>query len=313
MTDTNTAKLIGQLRILHQLTNTEIQIAQTRLAQARNDTVRQQFTTNAANAQERAGLIATTLRELGGVPDVVTPALGRVTALVKAVVEQGQPLTAALFGDLTLEHQLLDRATYLEALATAAEDIDTQMLARRLQAAHQETIEWINSVLAQEAAGTSTAVRPTPVQKTLGRLTRAANYPSRWTAARINATAEAVARTRSRVGTVTDAAVDSLTTGRDAGLQQAERIATRRGARTIASALHRTRVLAGGLSEDELPVDNYDDLTVGEVESEVQRLTDSGALAALLRYEQNHKDRAGASNAIKEQLVAVKAQESARN
>jgi Ferritin-like domain len=313
MTDTNTVKLIGQLRILHHLTNTEIQIAQARLAQARNDTVRQQFTTNATNAQERAGLIAAALRELGGVPDVVTPTLGRITALVKAVVEQGQPLTAALFGDLALEHQLLDRASYLEALADTAEDIDTRMLARRLQAAHQETIEWINSVLAQEAAGQSTAVRPTPVQRALGRLTRAANYPSRWTAARINATVEAVSRTRSRVGTVTDAAVDSLTTGRDAGLQQAEQIATRRGARTIASALHRTRVLAGGLSQDELPVDNYDDLTVGEVESEVQGLTDSGALATLLRYEQNHKDRAGASAAIKNQLATVQAQQSNRN
>lgn len=313
MTDTKTTKLVAQLRILHQLTNTEIQIAQTRLAQARNDAVRQQFTTNAANAQERAGLIAATLRELGGVPDVVTPALGRVTALVKAVVEQGQPLTAALFGDLALEHQLLDRATYLEALADTAEEIDTQMLARRLQAAHQETIEWINSVLAQEAAGKTTAVLPTPVQKTLARLTRAANYPSRWTAARINATAETVARTRSRVATVTDAAMDSLTTGRDAGLLQAEQIATRRGARSLASTLHRARVLAGGLSEDELPVDNYDDLTVGEVESEVQGLTDSGALATLLRYEQNHKDRAGASSVIKNQLLAIKAQESARN
>jgi hypothetical protein len=313
MTDTNTAKLVGQLRILHQLTNTEIQIAQTRVAQARNDTVRQQFTTNAANAQERSALIAATLRELGGVPDVVTPALGRATALFKAVVEQGQPLTAALFGDLALEHQLLDRATYLEALAHAAEDVDTQLLARRLQAAHQETIEWINSVLAQEAAGKATAVRPTPVQQAVGRLARVANYPTRWTAARINAAAEAAARTRSRVATVTDAAVDSLATGRDAGLQQAEQIATRRGASSIASALHRTRVLAGGLSEDELPIDNYDDLTVGEIESRVQDLTDSRALTALLRYEQNHKDRAGASNAIKNQLVVVKAQESARN
>jgi hypothetical protein len=104
-----------------------------------------------------------------------------------------------------------------------------------------------------------------------------------------------------------------LAAGRDAGLQQAEQIATRRGARTIASALNRTRVLAGALSENELPVDNYDDLTVTEVESKVQELTDSDALAALLRYEQNHKDRAGASTAIEDQLVAVKAQESARN
>ena len=313
MTHRNTDKLIGQLRILHHLTNSEVQIAQTRRTQARNDSVRQEFTTNAANAQQRAGLIAAALRELGGVPDVVTPALGRATALAKAVVEQAQPITAALFGDLALEHQLFDRARYLEVLADAADHDDTRALARRLQAAHQETIEWITSVLAQEASGKPTAVQPTPVQKAVGRLTRAANYPTRWAAARINRTAEALARTRLRVATVTEAAADSLTAGRDAGLQQAERIATQRGARTIATTLHRTRVLTGGLTEGELPVDNFDDLTVSEVETQVTQLTDSAAVAALLRYEHNHKDRAGATTAIGNQLAALRAQDSNRN
>jgi hypothetical protein len=313
MTHATTEKLIGQLRILHQLTNSEIQIAEARQVQARNDTVRQQFTTNAANAQERANLIAAALRELGGVPDVIAPALGRATALAKSLVEQGQPLTGALFGDLALEHQLLDRARYLEALADAADHIDTRLLARRMQAAHQETVEWITSVLAQEASGKPTAVQPTPVQKAVGRLTRAANYPTRWAAARINEAAEAVARTRSRVATVTEATVDSLTAGRDAGLHQAEQIATRKGAHTTANTLHRTRVLTGGLTEDELTVDRYDDLTVNEVEAAVQQLSDPAALAALLRYEHNHKDRAGASTAIENQLAALRAQGSNRN
>ena len=313
MTHATTEKLIGQLRILHQLTNSEIQIAEARQVQARNDTVRQQFTTNAANAQERARLIAAALRELGGVPDVIAPALGRATALAKSLVEQGQPLTGALFGDLALEHQLLDRARYLEALADAADHIDTRLLARRMQAAHQETVEWITSVLAQEASGKPTAVQPTPVQKAVGRLTRAANYPTRWAAARINEAAEAVARTRSRVATVTEATVDSLTAGRDAGLHQAEQIATRKGAHTTANTLHRTRVLTGGLTEDELTVDRYDDLTVNEVEAAVQQLSDLAALAALLRYEHNHKDRAGASTAIENQLAALRAQGSNRN
>jgi hypothetical protein len=298
-------KLIGQLRILHRLTNTEIQIAQTRLTQARNGDVRQQFTTNAANAQDRASQIAAVLRELGGVPDVITPALGRATALAKAVVEQGQPISAALFGDLALEHQLLDRAIYLEALADAADHIDARLLARRLQAAHQETIEWITSVLAREAAGEPTAVRATPVQMAVGRLTKAANYPTRWAAERINGTAEAVARTRSRVATVAEAAVDSLTAGRDAGLRHAEETAARIGARTTATVLNRTRVLTGGLTEGELPVANYDDLTVGDVEAAVQGITDTSALGALLRYENNHKDRAGASTAIKNQLAEL--------
>ena len=82
--------------------------------------MRAELATNAANAHDRAQLIAAALRDLGGVPDVVTPALGRATALAKTVVEQGQPIAGALFGDLALEHQLLDRAGYLEALADTA-------------------------------------------------------------------------------------------------------------------------------------------------------------------------------------------------
>ncbi|MCW2650912.1 MAG: hypothetical protein JWR32_1888 [Mycobacterium sp.] len=269
MTDTTTEKLITQLRTLHHLTNTEAQIAQTRQAQARDEAVREELATNAANAQERAQLIAAALRDLGGVPDVVTPAQGRATALAKIIVEQGQPIAAALLGDLALEHQLLDRARYLEALADTADHADTRDLARRLQAAHQETIDWITSVLVEEASGEPTAVRPTPVQKAVGRLTSVVSYPTRWTAEWINGTAEAVARTRSRVGNVAEHAVDSLTAGRDAALLQAEQIATRKGARTAETALHRTRVLAGGLTGDELAVDNYDDLTVSEVASAV--------------------------------------------
>jgi hypothetical protein len=313
MTGTTTDKLIAQLRTLHLLTNTEAQIAQTRQAQARDEAVREELATNAANAHERAQLIAAALRDLGGVPDVVTPALGRATALAKTIVEQGQPIAAALFGDLALEHQLLDRARYLEALADTAGHADTRNLARRLQAAHQETIEWITSVLVEEAAGEPTAVRPTPVQKAMGRLISVVIYPTRRTTEWINGAAEAVARTRSRVGTVAEAAVDSLTAGRDAALLQAEQIATRKGARTTETALHRTRVLAGGLTEDELAVDNYDDLTVSEVASAVQQLTDTAALTALLRYEQNHKDRAGAVTAIENRLAALVEQDISRN
>jgi hypothetical protein len=313
MTDTTTQKLITQLRTLHQLTDTEAQIAQTRQAQARDEAVREELATNAANAQERAQLIAAALRDLGGVPDVVTPALGRATALAKTVVEQAQPIAAALFGDLALEHQLLDRARYLEALADTADHIATRNLARRLQAAHQETIDWITSVLVEEASGEPTKVRPTPVQKVVGRLTSVVNCPTRRTAEWINGTAEVVARTRSRVGTVAEAAKDSLTAGRDAALLQGEQIATRKRSRTTETALHRTRVLAGGLTEDELAVDNYDDFTVSEVASAVQQLTDKAALTALLRYEQNHKDRAGAVTAIENRLSTLVEQDISRN
>jgi hypothetical protein len=303
MTHPNTDKLIGQLRILHNLTNTEAQIATTRVVQARDDSVREELTTNAENAQERSKLIAAALRDLGGVPDVITPALGRATALAKTMVEQAQPLAGALFSDLALEHQLLDRARYLGELADAADHAPTRQLAQRLQEAHQETVEWINSVLAQEAAGEPTAVRPTPVQMAVSRLTKVAYYPARWAAARIDDAAEALARARSRIDTVSEATVESFSAGRDAGLDKAEQIAGKKGARNTATTLHRTRAATGALTEDELPVKNYDALTVDEVEAKVQNVTDSAALTALLRYEQSNKDRVGATTAIENQLA----------
>jgi hypothetical protein len=51
------------------------------------------------------------------VPDVVSPAVGRLAAVLKATVEQAAPIGEALLQDLQLEHQLLDRATYLKVLA----------------------------------------------------------------------------------------------------------------------------------------------------------------------------------------------------
>jgi len=72
-------------------------------------------------------------------------------------------------------------------------------------------------------------------------------------------------------------------------------------------------VLAGDLTEDELAVDNYDDLSVSEVASAVQQLTDTAALTALLRYEQNHKVRAGAVTAIENRLAALAEQDISRN
>ena len=313
MTDTTTQKLITQLRTLQQLTNTEAQIAQTRRRRPATKPCVTNWRRTRRTRSERAQLIAAALRDLGGVPDIVTPALGSATALAKTVVEQGQPIAGALFGDLALEHQLLDRANYLEALADTADHADTRNLARRLQGARQETVDWITSVLAEEASGKPTKVRPTPVQKAVGGLTSVINYPARRTAEWINGTAEAVARTRSRVGTVAEAAVDSLTAGRDAALLQAEQIATRKGARSTETALHRTRVLAGGLIEEELAVDNYDDLTVSDVASAVQQLTDTAALTALLRYEQNHKDRTGAVTAIENRLAALVERDVSRN
>src|SRR3954452_16414926 len=105
MTDNN--KIINQLRSLALLTQTEEQVARTRISQARTDAVRRELTQNADNAAARSIEITEQLRALGGVPDVVTPAVGRLSAALKATFEQAAPLEEALLGDLQLEHNLL--------------------------------------------------------------------------------------------------------------------------------------------------------------------------------------------------------------
>src|ERR1700712_624688 len=128
---TDNTPLINQLRALLLLTQTEEQVARVRIGQARTDAVRRELTQNADHAEERTRAITAQLRELGGVADVVTPAPGRLGALVKATFDQAEPIEEALLQDLQLEHQLVDRATYLKVLAEKAELPKVRQLAER--------------------------------------------------------------------------------------------------------------------------------------------------------------------------------------
>ena len=71
MTTTTKADLLEQLRTVLDLTNTEIQVAETRIAQARTEAVSRELTENAQNGRSRAEAIESAIRELGGVPDVI--------------------------------------------------------------------------------------------------------------------------------------------------------------------------------------------------------------------------------------------------
>ena len=175
---TDTATLITQLRILGQLTRTEAQVARQRVVQASTAAVRDELRQNAADADGRVARIADALRGLGALPDLVTPLLGRVAVLVRGAMEQAQPLDEALLGDLVLEHQLRDRARYVAALAAAADVPAVQTLAGELEAAHDETVRWLTSVLA-DLAGGQAALEASPLQRVAAQVTRAANAPSR--------------------------------------------------------------------------------------------------------------------------------------
>jgi bacterioferritin (cytochrome b1) len=237
---TDNAKLVHQLRALLLLTQTEEQVARARVSQARTDAVRRELSQNADHAAERAAAIAEQLRALGGVPDVVTPALGRLGALVKAALEQAEPLEEALLQDLQLEHQLLDRATYLRVLAETAGQSKVTALAERLVVAHEATVEWLTGVLAEEALGGPTALVATPFQKVAGTAARAVNAPVRFVANTVDRAVDGLSHVGAEAGdgargvagraaALSDAVRETLAAGRAASLRRAERIARRDG------------------------------------------------------------------------------------
>ena len=176
---TDTAALITQLRVLAHLTRTEAQVARLRTAQATGDGVRAELRRNAADADARAARIAGVLRDVGALPDPVTSVLDRAAALVRGALEQAQPLDEALFADLALEHQLLDRARHVGVLADTATLPAVRALADELVAAHTETVGWLHGVLDDVAAGRPAALAASPLQRVAAQVARTANAPAR--------------------------------------------------------------------------------------------------------------------------------------
>src|SRR3954449_5219911 len=226
-------KIINKVRAFDQLTQTEEEVARSRISQARTDAVRKELTQNADNAAKRSLEITEALRSLGGVPDVVTPAVGRLSATLKATFEQAAPLEEALLTDLQLEHQLVDRATYVKVLADQAKETKVRQLAEKLITAHEATVEWLTVVLAEEALGGPAALVATPVQKVAGGVVRAVNAPVRFWANTVNNTVDTVKQAgeqtserftavTERASALTDAVRETLTAGRSASLRKAE-------------------------------------------------------------------------------------------
>jgi type II secretory pathway component PulJ len=317
---TDTATLITQLRALLTLTQTEEQIARIRVTQARTDAVRRELEQNAKHAAERTAAINDQLRELAGVGDVVAPVIGRLTALVKGTLEQAEPIDEALLQDLQLEHQLLDRATYLKVLADAADQPKVKRLAERLITAHSATVEWLTVVLAEHALGGPAALRATPFQRVAGGATKLANLPVRFAANTVNravgtaqqAGGQAGGAVTGAVGDVVDKATaftgavrETLTVGRSASLRRAERIAEREGNTTAAEGVAATRRELGDLTADELPIKGYDSMSTAEIATAVKELDDPKDVTAIIRYEETHKARSSVISATQTRLAAL--------
>ncbi|CAJ1510660.1 ferritin-like domain-containing protein [[Mycobacterium] burgundiense] len=311
-TQTDISTLLAQLRTLLDLTHTEIQVAETRIAQARTEAVRTELEQNANNGRIRAEALEKAIRDLGGFPDVIGPLLGRAAAAVKALTEQAEPFDEALLGDLALENQLLDRSRYVKALAVAAGDKDVEALATRLITAHSATVEWLTTVLAEDALGGPAALRRTPLQAAAGGAIKFVNLPLTWSARSAERAAEAVRSVRptiselvnrgSRTGEI---AAKTLSGARDSALQTAERITRGEGADRAAEAIHSARGASGVLDADELPVADYDDLNVNEAATAVKDLTEPADIRVIIAYEEAHKNRARVVSAAQARLATI--------
>ncbi|MFD6061060.1 ferritin-like domain-containing protein [Rhodococcus wratislaviensis] len=312
MSTSDTTTLLAQLRTVLDLTHTEIQVAETRTVQARTEAVRRELSENADNGRARAEAIEAAIRELGGVPELIGPFLARAAAAVKAMVEQAQPFDEALLGDLTLEHQLLDRARYIKALAVAAGNKDVETLAFRLIAAHSATVDWLTTVLAEDALGGPAALRRTPLQAATGTAVRLVNVPVTWSARgldgaldTVRATPPALSELLNRGAHAGDVAVKTLTASRDAALETAEQVTRREGADGVAGVLHSARTGAGVLEPGELPIGGYDDLNVAETVAAVKELAEPADVRAIVAYEEAHKNRHGVVSAAQTRLAAI--------
>ena len=309
---TDITRLLAQLRAVLDLTNTEIQIAETRVAQARTEAVARELRQNAEKARQRAQAIESSIRDLGGTPDVIGPFIGRAQAVVKALTEQAQPFDEALLGDLALENQLLDRARYLKALAVACGQPDVQRLADRLIAAHAATVDWLTTVLAEDALGGPAALRRTPIQAVVGLAVRLANLPMAWSVRRADRALQAVRDTRptfenlmTRGAHAGEVAAKAMAASRDAALHTAEQVTRREGADGAADALHAMRGSVGVLDAEELPIAGYDELNVNDAVAAVRDLDEPADVRATMAYEEAHKNRQRVVSAAQTRIAAI--------
>ena len=277
--------IISELRALLRLTETEIQVAETRRAQARTDAVKRELSQNADNGRLRVTAIATVLREEGGVPDVVNSAAGRLGAVAKSNIEQAQPFTEALLGDLALEHQLQDRARLLKALGTAAGRTPVVELADRLIDAHGATVEWLTVVLAEVALGGPAALRPTPVQVVVGAGLTLATLPVRQVSRQVDALLGKAGRTIDQVGETSQQVAETLDDLQDKA----------------------TTAVKQQLAPDEaeLPVTGYDQLTKARAIALVKTLSQPEDVRSVIAFEESHRKRADVVSAAQVRLAEI--------
>jgi len=309
----NTTDLLTQLNALLRLTNTEVMVAETRRGQASTPDFERELAENADMGRQRAQMLADSIRDLGGIPDVVGVAAGRFTASAKVVLEQGQEFLEAVLGDLALEHELLARTRVASVMAEHLGVRSVRRTLERLERAHTETIEWLMTRLAEVAAGGPAALRPTPLQSVVGFGRRLGTMPARNISSTLNRSIDGAGRVRrqavesvrtngGRVRELVGAAGEIWSAGRDASLKRTEELAHERGDEERARSVNRRRRELGAVDADELPIRAYDTLRVDAAITRISRLTTVDDVRAVLAYETANKARKGVIEAAQSRI-----------
>src|SRR4051794_8607399 len=178
--------LVSELQNLLRMTAYEQSIATVRRVQARSTDISEELKANAEKSAERLALLAGAVKQVGGVPDVVGPLVGKAGAYLTTQLNQVQTLQGALLGDLALEHQLRDRARYARTLAESLGYAHVIPVLERLDVAHTATIDWLEQRLDEVGRTGTSALEATPVQAAVTAARRILAAPFGAAAASVN-------------------------------------------------------------------------------------------------------------------------------
>ena len=301
--------LLAELQSLLRLTAFEQTIATVRRAQARTPDLERELAENAKKSGERMALLSDAVRQVGGVPDVVGPVLGKAGALLTTQFNQVQTLQGALLGDLTLEHQLRERTRFARSMAQSLGEDRVLPVLDRLETAHTATIEWLETRIAEVGRTGTSGLRATPVQAAVMLARRAALAPWGVAASSVNRASGLLEKIGSKApqsaqeaaeqaGEVAEEARDRVIDLTAAAGQRAASAAEEAGSELREGAAA-PRPAADG---EHPPFAGYDKVSGDSVMRHVADTEDVEELQVLLAYERAHKARKGVLQAAEARL-----------
>ena len=326
--------LVSELQQLLRMTAFEQSIATVRQVQARSTDVAEELAANAEKSGERLALLAGAVKQVGGVPDVVGPLLGKAAAFVQTQLNQVQTLQGALLGDLTLEHQLRERARYARTLAESLGYSQVIPVLDRLETAHSATIDWLETRITEVAKTGTSAIEATPIQAAVSVARKLLHAPFGVAEAGVNRVGGLVQRFGGKAGkaveevqdvaeTVAETTVDAAATVvsnvkmanpvteayptepkadvKPAPVEGSVEVAVDEfGA--VGSMTDNTGVAADGVHA---PFPGYDKLGGDRVITYIGESTDLPDLQVLLAFEAAHKNRKGVIQAVEARLTEL--------